>query len=345
MKKGLFLLFAAGLVAGLAIWGFVEGREEVAAEAEVEGAIPMRSRVLVQVDGIAVELDEEARKRAGIRVASVRLAHRSGEVEALATVLSPQELIDLRKAGAAARAEVERARAAARASRREYERMKALHGDDFNVSTKALDAAQAQWQADEAAAQGAVVAQDAVTLGARQRWGAALAAAVADDAARFRRLADGREVLLRVAVPAGAALSVPPATVGVVAGDGQLRDAVLISPAPQADPRIQGPTFFYAAAAGGLLPGTTLPARLLVGAERSGGIVPADAVVWWQGKAWYYVQGDADRFVRRELVDAQPVAEGWFVAALEAVQVVVGGAQMLLSEELRSQIQVGEEGT
>ncbi len=343
MRKKTFILTAVGLaVAALAIWGFIEGRKELALEAERERPVQVPSRVLAQPDGIAVVFDAATQKRADIAVAPVQTATRRGEVEALATVLPPQDLIDLRNAYGAARTQVERTRAAAQASHREYERIKSLHGDEFNVSTKALEAAHAQWQTDEAAARGAAEAQEAVERGARQKWGGELAAAVAGDAASFERLAVGREVLMRVATPAGAALPKPPATARVAASDSSFRTATLISPSPQADPRIQGPTFFYAASSDGLLPGTTLTAYLPIGAERSGAVVPADAVVWWQGKAWYYVQSAPDRFVRRELTGAQPVDEGWFVPGMPSLNVVVRGAQTLLSEELRSQIQVGE---
>lgn len=344
MRKKSFILTAIGLVIGcLAIWGFIEGRKELALEAERERPVQVPSRVVNEPDGIAVVFDAATQKRADIAVAPVRTTTRRGEVETLATVLPLQDLIDLRNAYVAARTQVERTRAAAQASRREYERIKALHGDEFNVSTKALEVAQAQWQADDAAARGAAEALEAAERGARQKWGSVLAAAVAGNAASFERLAAGREVLLRVAAPAGAALPEPPAKARVVASDSSLRTATLVSPSPQADPRIQGLTFFYAATSNGLLPGTTLTAYLPIGAEKTGAVVPADALVWWQGKAWYYVQSAPGRFVRRELAGAQPVDEGGFVPGMPSLNVVVRGAQTLLSEELRSQIQVGED--
>lgn len=344
MRKRTFISAAIGLVvASLAIWGFIEGRKELAREAEREKPVQVPSRVLAQPDGIAVVFDAATQKRADVAVAALQRATRSGEVEALATILPPQDLIDLRNAYVAARTQAESRQAAAQASRREYERIRTLHGDEFNVSTKALEAAQAQWQSDTAAARGAAEAQDAVERTGRQKWGAALTAAVAGDAASFRRLADGRDVLLRIAAPAGAALPKPPATARVPASNGGLRTATLVSPSPQTDPRIQGPTFFYSAPSDGLLPGTTVAAYLPIGAERSGAIVPADAVVWWQGKAWYYVQGTPDHFMRRELTGAQAVDAGWFVPGLSSLQVVVRGAQTLLSEELRGQIKTGEE--
>ncbi len=342
-RKPIILAAVGATVAGLAIWGFIEGRKELALEAERERPVQVPSRLVAQPDGTVVVFDADTQKRADIAVAPVAASTRRGEAEALAAIQPAQELIDLRNAFVTARSQADRTRAAAQASRREYERIKALHSEDFNVSTKALEAALAQGQADEAAVRGAGEALSAVEQGARQKWGSALTAAVLGDAPSFKRLTEGREVLLRVAVPAGTALAKAPAAARVAASDGSFRTAALVSASPVADPRIQGPTFFYTAPAEGLLPGTTVTAYLPAGAEHNGGLIPAEAVVWWQGKAWYYVQSAPDRFVRRELAGALPVDQGWFVAGLPAIRVVVRGAQTLLSEELRSQIQVGEE--
>lgn len=345
MRKKPFILLGVGaVVAGLAIWGFVEGRKELALEQEREKPVNVPSRVVTQDGGTAVVFDAETQKRADIAVAAVQQTARRGEMTALATVLPLLELVDLRNAYVAAKAQSERTRAAMEASRREYDRVKALHGDERNVSDKVLEAAQAVWRGDEAAARAAAEALDAAGRSIRQKWGMTLASAVENDAPLFRDLAEQRQVLLRVAVPAGSVVK-PPATVRVDAGDGSFRSGKLVSPSPQADPRIQGPSFFYAAPPDSLLPGTTLTAYLATGAEQSGGIVPADAVVWWQGKSWVYLQTAPDRFVRRELPAAMAVEQGWFVAgAFKDAHVVIKGAQSLLSEELRAQIQVGEEG-
>ena len=85
-------------------------------------------------------------------------------------------------------------------------------------------------------------------------------------------------------------------------------------------------------------------AYLPIGPTVQGVMIPAAAVVWWQGKAWVYVQTDPNHFVRRELSTETPVPEGWFVGTGLAAgdSIVVRGAQLLLSEEFRAQIQVSE---
>lgn len=341
-KNHLLLLGVGALITALAVWGFIEGRKELAREQERELPVAVPQRVAAFGGGTEVVFDAEAQKLADIGVAALARSTRRTEVDALATVLSPQALIELRNRYVAAAAQADKAAAALAASRREYERVKQLHGDDRNVSDRALQAAEAAWRSDAADAQAAQAARDAIGKGGRPVWGEALTAAVAGNTAIFQQLASQKAVLLRVAAPAGTRLHEAPATASVIGDDGVARPAELLSPAPQTDPRIQGPTFFYTAPADGLLPGSILTARLPVGSAESGATVPATAVLSWQGQSWFYVERTPGHFVRRALRDAVPVEQGWFMPGLSSLQVVVRGAQSLLSEELRGQIKVGE---
>ncbi len=80
------------------------------------------------------------------------------------------------------------------------------------------------------------------------------------------------------------------------------------------------------------------------GKQTPGVIVPDSAVVWLDGKAWVYVRKDAEHFVRRAVPVSRPAGEGWFVTKNYSAgdRVVVQGAQLLLSEEFRSQIRISD---
>jgi hypothetical protein len=128
---------------------------------------------------------------------------------------------------------------------------------------------------------------------------------------------------------------------------GILATAELVSPSPRTDPRIQGLSFFYVSPAQeGFLQGMNVAALLPSGSGVEGVVVPASAVVWWQGKAWFYVQKDSEQFVRREISEKSPVEEGFFVhkGFVAGDRVVVKGAQLLLSEEVFVQRQ-GRKGS
>jgi len=120
----------------------------------------------------------------------------------------------------------------------------------------------------------------------------------------------------------------------------------MISLLPQLDPRLQAPSFLYSVAAHpGLVTGINLPVFLPSGPARRGVIVLYSAVVWWQGRAWCYVEEPPGKFAREEVSTVNPTLNGWFVSDGIAadMRVVTAGAQTLLSEEFRSQIQADQD--
>jgi hypothetical protein len=115
--------------------------------------------------------------------------------------------------------------------------------------------------------------------------------------------------------------------------------------APTADPHLQGQGFLLKVEAQGfaLRPGTSVTGRLeSPGNTKHGVEVPEAAVVRTGDRAWAYVQIAPTQFERRQLEVTSPVARGWFVPSgfVAGDRIVVTGAQALLSEELKSQIQV-----
>lgn len=335
----------AGVLA-LAVWGFLAGRKDLATERERERPVAAPSRLSREAGAPVVTVDDHTQRASGIVVSPLVPTSRQAELAAYASVLSAQALTELAARYAAARAELDKAQAAHAASRREYERLKGLHAADRNVSDKALQDAEATARSDAAGVQAAQAGLRAIEQGARQQWGDALTRAVIASQPLFVQLAEQREVLLQITLPADDSRVVKSPSARVRTATGALTPATFVAAAPRTDPELQGVSFFYTAPSAGLLPGMTQPAYLGTGIARAGVIVPTSAVVWTQGKAWVYVQEHGTRFERRALPTDVPLDDGWFVTRGLAVseRVVTVGAQSLLSEEFRAQIQVGEEG-
>jgi hypothetical protein len=120
-----------------------------------------------------------------------------------------------------------------------------------------------------------------------------------------------------------------------------------VSPATRTDARIQGVSFFYLAPAeSGVLPGMNVLAFLSSGGGADGVAIPAEALVWWQDRPWVYRRTGPETFVRTGIATGQPTPGGGYIdrdLGNEA-EIVTRGAQLLLSEEFRAQIQVGEDG-
>jgi len=155
-------------------------------------------------------------------------------------------------------------------------------------------------------------------------------------------LVDYSTALIQVAWEHGT----PPLTLGFGRGDGPRRTGERIGLAPEADPLTRWPAWRYRVPDPGLRPGTALSAfQPDPGAPPGGVVVPDAAVVQWDALAWCYVERAAGQFARVPVSTSAPVAGGWLVSRglRSGERVVVTGAGLLLSEEFRSRIVVGEE--
>lgn len=306
-----------------------------------EEAIKTPSHVSSQNGQVVIRLSSKTQSLVRISTAPLPLAREQQQMTAPAVVIPVQDLVSLVTTYAAGQATLRKAENDLGVSRREYERLKNLFTNQQNASAKTYQAAEGLFQNDQtdvAAARQSLELQ-AATL--RQNWGETVAKWATEGSANLQRVLNRQEVLVQVTWPSGK-LSNAPVTISLERPDQRRAAATFVSSFPRVDPRIQGPTFLYRTPAGGLLaPGMNLIAYLSFGPRLGGVVVPASAVVWWQGEAWVYEQTAAGEFIRRAVPTDQPVAGGFFVAKgiSPGEKIVLTGAQELLSEEFRSQIQ------
>ena len=345
-RKSLLVIAIAMLLAGLLVFAFIQGRAEFAKEKLREAPIKTASRVSTVNHEAVVTLDAATLAQSGITLATLAADSTPVAQRAYAVVLPVQDLVDARTAYGVASAQIAKTQAAVDLARQEYQRLDRLHSDDRNVSDKALQAGAAALAAEQANLQAARVALQSSRSGVEQRYGPVVAGWLADDAAPLRRLLQQQLVLLQVTPASAAAGATPPASIGVQVGTNQLVPATFVARAPRTDPRVQGIGYLYVAAAQALVPGMNVLALLPTELAPGGVRVPASAAVWWQGTSWLYVQRGPGQFARVEVRDPQPTPDGFVVhgGVTAGDQVVARGAQLLLSEEFRSQVQVGDEG-
>ncbi|HZC23572.1 MAG TPA: hypothetical protein VE866_09560, partial [Candidatus Binatia bacterium] len=180
----------------------------------------------------------------------------------------------------------------------------------------------------------------------RVRWDGDIAGWLEQDSPQFNSVLAGREFLLQVAPTGTPTWTKPPAEIMVGLPDGSRVPAHLWSTLPQVDPRLQTPNFLYGIAAHpAILPGSNLSVFLPAGPAQQGVVVPYGAVVWWQGRAWCYIEQSPGKFIRQEVNTSSPVANGWFVTSgiPAGTRVATAGAQTLLSTEFQPQIQMDED--
>ncbi len=332
-------------LAALLFLAFIQGRAEFAGELAREAPVKSPSRVSISNHEAVITLDRAAQAKSGITAAPL-MANSGQEQQVCATVLQTQELVDAHNGYVAARARLDKALAGLELARQDHERLKELHEDDHNVSDRAFHAGVVAMQLEEANVRAAQAALQASASSVAQRYGETVGAWLAGDAPAYERLLRQQEVLVQVAFPSHGASAAPPKNIRIQARENVLVAAMLASRLPRVDPRTQGLSFLYLAPAGMLVPGMNVLAYLPAGITPRSIVVPRAATVWWQGKTWVYLQAGTGRYVRREIPAFHPVEDGFVVdnGLTPNDSVVVAGAQLLLSEEFRAQIQIGEEG-
>jgi multidrug efflux system membrane fusion protein len=337
MKPRTTLLLVASAVLVAAAGGYVYRTMSKAPGAAAPAPAAQSQRVQTVNGETVVIVAADVQRASHIDVGSLAASELRPESAAYATVIDLQPLFDLRNRSAAARADRESAQAQVDASRAQYERDRVLFEDDRNVSQKSLQDARAVMQTNQAKLQAAEAAQNSLDAILRQQFGEALASAATVPVSDFfRQLLAGRAVVLLVTLPAN---NGAPANITVDGLDGHPVSARKLSASPQSDPAIQGNPYFYATES--VLPvGTRTTARVSLSDKSTPGLlIPESAVVWYGGQPWVYVRTAADHFTRRSVPAASPVDRGFLATSgfRAGDQVVVGGAQLLLSEELRPQ--------
>ena len=278
--------------------------------------------------------------------------------------LSPAEQLDMASRLATARADLGSATAELEAARASYESKKELRDRDKVVSDRAVEEAQARVRTEEARLRAAAETVHLLEACLAPDAGAAalhplvvpLAGEVVEVLAQPGEVIESGQPILRVArfdrlmarvgIPAGERANQPvsAARVVVIGQEDWILLAKPIGLAPTVDVRTQGQAYQLRVTASGLpvRPGLAVIAYLALPGEPLTGVsVPRSAIVRYGGGTWVYVQTAEPQFTRREVKLTSPSTAGWFVTAGLAAgdRVVVVGAQVLLSEELKVQIE------
>lgn len=315
------------------------GCDEKSGRGEHEEAESEPTSSLSRSDGgeVVVKLEEDALERATLEFAAVKVVSLRPQARAYGRVLDPEPLVALHD-------ELAGAEIAARNSGAQFERTRTLFEDDENASRRALEAAEAQLRTDENQAR-------AIRNRIQLQWGEDIGAMKADDFNRLVQTLLARKAsLIRADVPVGEGKWVEPpkeAEVLELSGGTNFVTARVLSRAPTANEALPGHGFLLLTPPGesAWRPGTRVTALLPLSVEpESGVLIPRSAVLRHTGETWVYVRAEPDKFLRRRITLVHPTAEGWFVreGVEPRTELVVAGAQALLSEELKAQIQLDD---
>ena len=314
---------------------------------EEEVATPNRVN---QIKGATVvTLNKAGQKQSDIHTVSLTSSQYQTRLNTLGNVISIDTLIELRTRYLNAKANANIARASLGNSNQNYQRMQLLNKDDKNVSDHAMLQAQADFKSDQAKVQAAETEANSLNDSLRQTWGETLANEATKETASpsLRTLLQHKEVLLLITLPENINLKTGE-TISVIPTGTKTKatNAKLVAASPQTDPTIQGRTYYFRAPAENLRAGMRVSVEMKDPSTArnktdEGVIVPASAVVWYAGKPWVYKRQGEENFVRLPISTENEVNGGWFNHGEQLTagdNLVVNGAQLLLSEEFKYQI-------
>lgn len=301
-----------------------------------------------QVKGATVvTLSKDGQKQSDIQTVSLTSSQHQKTLNTLGNVISIDTLIELRTRYLNAKANANIARASLANSKQDYQRMQSLNRDDRNVSDHVMLAAQAAFKADQAKVQAAETEANNLNDTMRQTWGETLANEASKEpaSASLQSLLQHKEVLLLITLPADSNVKAGE-TISVVPTGAQTKaiNAKLVAASPQTDSTIQGRTYYFRAPAENLRAGMRVSVEMKDSASNKasdGVAVPASAVVWYAGKPWVYKKQGEESFIRLPISTDNEINGGWFNRSEQLAagdNLVVNGAQLLLSEEFKYQI-------
>lgn len=291
-----------------------------------------------------VRINDEIADYVGVETIELATSYFSPEFKALATIINLKPLLEIRSDCKKALAALNVAKVTEQSALQELRRLKSLAKGAGSVATKKVNYAQASWREEKAKLQGYQFELDAIRDESIQAWGQEISNWVlAKESVQWQRLLSRQDSLLLVTLPIDASL---PETVSYIrvsrgASDKQARKAYFIAPAHIAGQDVQGETYFFKIASGKLRTGMRLDAWVSQGDEPLKGVFVSDkAIVWHEGQPWAYLQIEDDLYQRVALQGGLKAATGIFMTDDVVVgnELVMQGAQMLLSEEFRWQI-------
>ena len=342
-KKAAIIIGLQTLLIVILFWMLVfYGKDEfedfrVVQEEEIESA----DRVTV-ADGISiVSLSSAVQKNSGISTAKVKTTSYQDEIKSFGMVMPVDSLMEAKTDIANLKTQLAASYTSNKQHSAQYKRLKALNADDKNVSDLAVQQAQALVNNNNASTRSISLQVKNLEASIKLKWGTLLAnAALGKQSSRlFNNLLSRKSALIQISLPfntsdpkAGDVIEVTPLN------STKPIKATYVSAAATSNSNGAGKTFYYSAPADSLRTGMRVSVSASVSNSNvsDGIIIPSSAVVWYAGTPWAYFKQDNDQFVRKPISADTEVDAGWFnVGFDEDSEVVIKGAQLLLSEEFK----------
>jgi hypothetical protein len=306
-----------------------------------EEEIESIDRVSVK-DGISIiSLSPAVQANSGIKTNKVESISYQDEIKSFGAVVPMETLIAAKTRLHNLQAELTSARTSHKQYQMQYERLKVLNADDKNVSDLAVQEAYVLANNAKVIINSKLLEIDNLRTSIELSWGDSLAKLALSNQSNslFQHLLSKKNVLIQVSFPYGTHDPKADDTILITPlNSRQTIKADFVSAATEADVIGVGKTFYYSAPSSHLRIGMRVAVETSANKNKksNGVVIPSNAVVWYAGVPWAYFKEGEDQFIRKPISADTEIDKGWFNKELDInSEVVISGAQLLLSEEFK----------
>lgn len=322
------------------------GERALAASAQPESPNAAREGAARAPDASqpSVKLKPNQQSQIGLETAVLEAAPHPEQFRAYGAVLDISRITELTNSYANAQAQLQTAQAKLEVAKSAFDRVRNLV-ESAALPKKEAEVAEGTFRTDKAALAAAESQLRTLAATAQQEWGPVVGKGIVERSPVVVGLIERDLFLVQVTLPPGVTITGTPGTALAQAPTRNANiDLAYVSPATRTDTRIQGLSYFFSAPGNsGLLPGMNTTVYVPSGNTYEGVFVEDTAIVRWQGRSWVYLRVDNDTFKRHPISTDQPVSDDDYVVRdiPSGSEIVIRGAQVLLSEEARSELRGG----
>jgi hypothetical protein len=294
----------------------------------------------IQLEPLTVRLDDDALEMVGVKTVTLSVTDWATETQVHARVVDHQALVQWHTTLTQQRSDIHVAQVAAQSAKEEFNRLQKVAGA---VAQKNISYAKADWLKKQAELQAMKTTFQSSELELEQTWGKPIKQWLEGSDSPFTQILARKKALIEVALPAELDVTEHPPMVVIshLAERWTAKPTEYVSPAFSQSPLMRSQPHYFLSSAKDLRPNMRLHAWVQERDNvKQGYFIPDDAVVWYAGQAWAYIEEEEGLYKRRSLADGITRTNGVFMETgfESGDELVMSGAQMLLSEEFRWQI-------
>lgn len=236
--------------------------------------------------------------------------------------------------------DIQRARIHLLQTSRIYKRYKNLY-ETKNTAQQDFQTAQINWEMDKTDLRSRRLQFQSLKKEILLKWGPVISNWIRHNSPKWQILSDRNAYIISITIPKSYKNQTITKHIKVENDNGRLMNAQFISKAPVLDSRFQENTYYYICKnINGLTLGMNIEAHLQGRKLSYGFWLPDSAVVWWNGFPWYYLKTDKNDYKPIRITSGEKSGQSWYVKTGKkgSETVAVQGVQLLLSQQLRSEI-------